>query len=284
MIDLHTHSNCSDGSMTPRELILHAKKSGLSYIALTDHDTTEGLWQAMQTGDEVGIHVISGLEISTEAESQVHILGYCIDPDSAVLQAAFEKHQLERKENFEKYLIRLAQYGFPMTREEVLAHAPSGHVGRAHYARVMMDKGYVSSVKEAFDLYLGIGMPCYIKREVMDPVQAIECVHAAGGVAFFAHPHQTKLPDDQLFALMKRLKDAGLDGIEGYYPEYTPEMGEKFRSWAKELDLMLSGGSDFHDKMKPHIQIGTGINGNLYVSDDIAKAIILRAKGNKISG
>ncbi len=274
MIDLHTHTNCSDGSMTPEELVRHAKKRGLSVIALTDHDTTDGIAGAMQTAREVGLTLIPGVEVSTEADSQVHILGFGIDPENAVLKNSFAKQQMERHINFEKYLVRFAEYGFPMTREEVLAHAPSGYVGRAHYARVMMDKGYVSSVKEAFDKYLGIGMPCYIKREVMHPKEAIRCVHAAGGVAFFAHPHQTKLPDDRLFALMKELKEAGLHGIEGYYPEYSAEMGEKFRAWAKELDLMLSGGSDFHHLMKPHIEIGTGINGNLSVPDELALYIM----------
>ena len=278
MIDLHTHSNCSDGSMTPRELVLHAKKSGLVAIALTDHDTTDGIEEALAVGAEVGITVIPGVEFSTEEVKQVHILGYCFDYRNAELQAAFAKQQAERIGNFEKYLQKFSESGFPMTKEEVLFHAPSGHVGRAHYAKVMMDKGYVSSVKEAFDRYLAIGMPLYIKREVMEPSEAISLIHKAGGLAFFAHPHQTKLPDDELFALMCRLKDAGLDGIEGYYSEYTPEMGEKFRSWAKKLDLMLSGGSDFHAEMKPHIKIGTGTDNNLCVPDELLDLIQKRTK------
>ena len=281
MIDLHTHSNCSDGSMTPSELIIHAKNSGLTAIALTDHDTTVGIKSAMEMALKVGITLIPGVEISTEAESQVHILGYFIDPENAVLQNSFVKQQNERAINFQKYIKKLNEYGFTMTAEEVLAHAPAGYVGRAHYARVMMDKGYVSSVKEAFDRYLGIGMPCYIKREVMDPVTAIENVHAAGGIAFFAHPHQTKLPDDKLYALMKRLAEAGLDGVEGYYPEYNDEMGEKFRAWAMSLGLILSGGSDFHAKMKPHIQIGRGISDNLCVPSSVLEKMIEKVQSKK---
>ena len=269
MIDLHTHSNCSDGSMTPYELVRYAKQKGLSAIALTDHDNTEGIDEALRVGKEMGIDVICGVEFSTEEIRQVHILGYFFDHENKELQDAFQKQQAERVENFEKYLKKFEEHGFPMTRQEVLAQAPSGNVGRAHYAKVMMDKGYVGSVKEAFDRYLGIGMPLYIKREVMEPKDAIVLIHRAGGLAFFAHPHQTKLDDEQLYALIKRLKDIGLDGIEGYYPEYTPEMGEKFRSWANELGLLLSGGSDFHADMKPHIEIGTGINGNLSIPDDL---------------
>ena len=123
----------------------------------------------------------------------------------------------------------------------------------------------VESVAEAFQKYLFVGAPCYVKREVMDPKEAISLIHKAGGVAFFAHPYQTKLSDEGIFNLMKELKDAGLDGIEGYYSEYTPEMGEKFRKMAEDLDLMLSGGSDFHAAMKPHIRIGSGVDGNLAV-------------------
>lgn len=269
MIDLHTHSNCSDGSMPPRELVRYAKDKGLTAIALTDHDNTEGIDEALKAGREFGIEVICGVEFSTEEIRQVHILGYFLDHKNKELQAAFQKQQAERVENFEKYLKKFEENGFPMTREEVLKKAPSGNVGRAHYAKVMMDKGYVSSVNEAFARYLSIGMPLYIKREVLEPKDAIQLIHNAGGLAFFAHPHQTKLDDEQLYSLMKRLKDAGLDGIEGYYSEYSPEMGEKFRSWAKELDLLLSGGSDFHAEMKPHIEIGTGIEGNLRIPDDL---------------
>ena len=276
MIDLHTHSNCSDGSMTPGELVLHAKKSGLTAIALTDHDNTNGIEEAVAVGKEAGITVIPGVEFSTEEARQVHVIGLFIDPNNSALQTAFQKQQAERLANFEKYLVKLNENGFHMSREEVLAYAESGNVGRAHYARVMMDKGYVSSVKEAFDKYLGIGMPLYIKRQVIEPSQAIALIHGAGGLAFFAHPHQTKLNDDELFALMCRLKEAGLDGVEGYYPEYTPEMGEKFRLYAKKLNLILSGGSDFHAEMKPHIQIGTGIQNNLYVPDELLDQILER--------
>lgn len=269
MIDLHTHSNCSDGSMSPNDLIRYAKEKGLRAIALTDHDNTKGIDEAIAVGNEIGIEVICGVEFSTEEIRQVHILGYFFDHKNQALQDAFDKQQAERAENFERYLCKFEENGFPMTKEEVLANAPSGNVGRAHYAKVMMDKGYVTSVKEAFDRYLSIGMPLYIKREVMEPKTAIRLIHGAGGLAFFAHPHQTKLNDDDLFALLVRLKHAGLDGVEGYYPEYTPEMGEKFRSWAQELGLLLSGGSDFHAQMKPHIEIGSGINGNLSVPYDL---------------
>lgn len=279
-IDLHTHSFFSDGSMSPTELLFHAKEVGLSALALTDHDTVAGIPEAERAAKENGIEFVPGVEFSTEGISQVHILGYYIDRSDASLTEAFRLQQEERKENHRAYMKVLCAHGFPMTEEEVRAVAPFGGIGRAHYARVMVNKGYVTSVQEAFDRYLGVGGPCYVKRNVMRPEEAIALIHRAGGSAFFAHPYQTKLSDEGIFQLMKQLKEAGLDGIEGYYSEYTPEMGEKFRGMAKALDLLLSGGSDYHAKMKPHIELGSGIKGNLTV--DYALLDKIREQAEKI--
>lgn len=264
-IDLHTHSDCSDGSMTPRQVVAHAAELGIAAISLTDHDTVAGFTEATEAGKEYHVEVIPGVEFSTEGRSQTHILGYGFDPDNAALQAAFAAQQAERKSSHEKYLRRLNEAGFRMTHEDVQAIAPVGGIGRAHYARVMLDKGYVSSVAEAFDRYLGVGKPLYVKRQVISPETAISLIHGAGGVAFFAHPHQTKLADAPLFDYIRSLRDAGLDGLEGYYSEYTPEMEARFQAIAGALGLALSGGSDFHAQMKPHIELGYGIAGNLCV-------------------
>lgn len=275
-IDLHTHSLFSDGSMTPEELVRAAKEAGLSAIALTDHDTVGGLARAMAEGARLGVEIVPGVELSTEGISQVHVLGYYIDKDHPALKEAFAIQQQERKRTHEKYMEKLHEHGFDISEEDVRKVAPVGSIGRAHYAKVMMEKGYVVSVAEAFQKYLFVGAPCYVKREVMTPEQGIDLIHQAGGVAFFAHPYQTKLSDEGIFDLMKQLKQAGLDGVEGYYSEYTPEMGEKFRGMAKQLGLMLSGGSDFHAAMKPHIAIGSGIANNLSVEyallEEIKKA------------
>lgn len=276
-IDLHTHSLFSDGSMTPEEVVLEAKNGGLSAIALTDHDTILGLDRAIAEGERLGVEVIPGVELSTEGISQVHVLGYYIDRTNPRLLAAFAAQQEERRRTHEAYMQKLNDYGFVITEEEVRRVAPVGGIGRAHYAKVMMEKGYVESVSEAFAKYLFVGAPCYVKREVMTPEEGIALIHEAGGVAFFAHPYQTKLDDEGIFKLMKQLKAAGLDGVEGYYSEYTPAMGEKFRQMAEDLNLLLSGGSDFHGAMKPHIQIGSGINGNLAVDYALLEKIRVRA-------
>jgi predicted metal-dependent phosphoesterase TrpH len=280
-IDLHTHSLFSDGSMTPEELVLAAKEAGLSAIALTDHDTVAGLDRAIAAGQELGVEVVPGVELSTEGISQVHILGYFIDRTHPALTESFALQQQERRRTHEAYMKKLNDYGFAITEEEVRRVAPVGSIGRAHYAKVMMEKGYVKSVPEAFAKYLFVGAPCYVKRNVMTPEQGISLIKKAGGVAFFAHPYQTKLSDGEIFDLMKQLKEAGLDGVEGYYSEYTPEMGEKFRKMATDLDLLLSGGSDFHAAMKPHIAIGSGINGTLSVDGALLERIRERAAEQK---
>lgn len=272
-IDLHTHSIYSDGSMTPEELVRHAGELEVSAIALTDHDTVNGIPEAIAAGKKYGVEVVPGVEISTEGISQIHMLGYCIDIENKEMTEAFRIQQEERKQTHLKYMALLNEAGFAMTEEEVRAVAPVGGIGRAHYAKVMMNKGYVKSVAEAFSKYLGVGGPCYIRRQVITPEEAIRLIHKAGGLAFLAHPHQTKLSDEGIFALMSSLKEAGLDGIEGYYSEYDSAMGEKFRGMAEKLGLLLSGGSDYHAVMKPHIELGSGIGGGLTVPYTVLEKI-----------
>lgn len=261
IIDLHTHSSFSDGSMTPTELIYHARDKGVCAIALTDHDTVSGLDEAALAAEKTGVELIPGVEISTESISQVHILGLFIDKSSPALLELFKAQQEERILSNQKYIKLLAEHGFPITDEEVRAVAPHGGVGRAHYARIMMDHGWVSSVAEAFDKYLGVGMPCYVKRMVISPEEAIDRIHSSGGLAFFAHPYQTKLSYSEIFDLARHLKSNGLDGIEGYYSEYSPEMHRTFMDMARDLSLLVSGGSDYHAAMKPHLEIGIGRGG-----------------------
>ena len=272
IIDLHTHSSFSDGSMTPTELVYHAKNRGVDAIALTDHDTVSGIPEAKTAAIKTGVELIDGVEISSESVSQVHMLGLYIDVNSPALLELFKAQQEERIESNKKYMQLLAKHGFPITDEEVKAVAPHGGVGRAHYAKIMMDHGWVSSVSEAFDKYLGVGMPCYVKRMVITPEEAIDRIHSAGGLAFFAHPYQTKLTYSEIFDLARHLKNNGLDGIEGYYSEYSPEMHNTFMGMAKDLSLLVSGGSDFHAKMKPHLEIGVG-RGNLQVPYSVLEKI-----------
>lgn len=263
-IDLHTHSNKSDGSMTPVELVRHAKKAGLSAISLTDHDCIDGVKEAVKEGERIGLEVVPGIEFSAKSQTETHILGYYIDIKNKDMLNALEEIKKVRVERTYETSRLLKEIGFDVSVEEVLKIAPGNIVGRAHFARIMMEKGYVSSVKEGFDLYLANGKPAYSDRQHLTASEAVKLITGAGGLAFAAHLHLMRKPDDELFLFIKELKENGLSGVEGYYTEYTPKMQEKYQNLAKSLGLLISGGTDFHAKMKPHISIGKG-HGNLKI-------------------
>lgn len=258
LIDLHTHSTCSDGSMSPRELVRYAAQKGLAAIALTDHDSVSGVEEAVDEGKRVGLEVVPAIELSVQSETETHILGYDIDIHHPLLKKALDGVMDARNTRTLNHCKKLNELGFDVTMEEAYAIAPSGIIGRAHFARIMMEKGYVSSVKEGFDKWLGVGKPAYDGTQALTAQEAVKLIKDIGGYAFVAHPHLIRISDDALRAFLIELKAYGLDGIEGYYNEYTPEMQEKFQSMAKELGLKISGGTDFHAKMKPHIEIGIG--------------------------
>lgn len=263
-IDLHTHSNMSDGSFTPAEVVRHAKANGLTAIALTDHDSIAGVREAMEEGERIGVEVIPAIELSAVSNTELHILGYFIDLENELLLSQLDRALKVRRSRTAETCQALVDLGFDVTVEEALAIAPAGLVGRAHFAKLLTEKGYTSSVKEAFDKYLSYGKPAYSNSQCLTARECIEMIEAAGGLSFAAHLHLIKLEDEPLKEFLTELKAMGLDGIEGYYTEYTEEMGNKYRNMAKELSLAVSGGTDFHAGMKPHIKIGTGF-GNMFV-------------------
>ncbi len=275
-IDLHTHSNCSDGTMTPCELVHHAKESGLSAISLTDHDCISGIGEAVSAGKELGVEVVPGIEFSVQSNTETHILGYYINPEAEAISHTLPEILRVRNERTEDTARKLCELGFNITCEEARAKAGSDLVGRAHFAKVMVEKGYVSSVKEAFENYLGSGKPAFSSKQYLTAEDAVRVIKESGGVSFIAHLHLIRLNDSDLFDFLKRMKEAGLSGIEGYYTEYEKEMHEKYMAMAKELSLAVSGGTDFHGKTKPHIKIGKGY-GELQIPysvlDEIKKLI-----------
>ncbi|MBO4896872.1 MAG: PHP domain-containing protein [Clostridia bacterium] len=258
-IDLHTHSNKSDGSMTPAELVCHAKEQGLSAVALTDHDTIDGVSEALEAGKKHGIEVVPGIEMSAKSDTELHILGYYIDINNPKFSDGLEAVRQNRKLRNKITCEKLRECGFDITEEDARAEAGGMLLGRAHFAKAMVKMGYIGSVKEAFDKYLGSGKPCFCTIQHFTAKECISVIKDAGGAAFAAHLHHLQKSDEELFEYLKELKSFGLCGIEGYYTEYTPEMQDKFMSFAKELDLCVSGGTDFHADMKPHISIGTGL-------------------------
>ncbi len=258
--------------MSPEELVAHAAQKGLSAIALTDHDTVSGVSRAVAQGIVSGIEVVPGIEFSARAKTLTHILGYYIDIDNGGIKAILDEVVESRKERNVMTAVLLRKLGFDVTVEEAAEIAPGGIIGRAHYAKLLMDKGYTSSVKESFDKYLAAGRPGYYTNQKLEAERIIEAIHSAGGVAFLAHPHQMKL-GNALEDYVKELVSYGLDGIEGYHSEYDESMRNEYQSLAARYGLMVSGGTDFHGGMKPHISIGTGINGNVCVPYGVLEII-----------
>jgi len=258
-IDLHTHTVCSDGSMTPADLVRHAKESGLSAVAVSDHDTADGVKEAMAVGNEVGIEVVPAIELSAISDTETHILGYFIDPDSEALVSAVDNIRAIRTQRIGETCEMLEKYNIHVTLGEVKAKAGGGILCRAHIAKLMTEKGYSTSPKAAFNEWLNVGCPCYSESQALTDTEAVELIRKAGGDAYLAHLHLTKKSGDDLDAFVKHLVDAGLIGIEGYYTDYTPEMAETYRNLAKKYSLKISGGTDFHGSFKPHISIGRGL-------------------------
>lgn len=259
IIDLHTHTVCSDGSMTPGELVRHAAECGLSAVAVSDHDTADGVHEAVEAGKKYGIEVIPAIELSAKSDTETHILGYFIDPDSPVLRDAVDNIRRVRTERIGETCDMLAGFGINVTLDEVKAKAGGGILCRAHIAKIMTEKGYSPSPKEAFNKWLNVGCPAYSESQALTDTEAVELIRAAGGDAYLAHLHLTKKTGDELDSFVKRLKDAGLCGIEGWYTDYTEENERDFRALAAKYGMRLSGGTDFHGAFKPHIQIGRGL-------------------------
>ena len=269
-IDLHTHSTCSDGTFLPAEVVKLAKEKGISAIALTDHDTLDGLPEAIEAGKKYGVEVITGIEFSVNADTEMHMLGLNFDIDCPHIREVLDEMIIEREKRNHIVIEKLAELGMYITIEDILAEATSRVTGRSQIAKAMMKKGYVSTLKEAFDKYLYFGRPVFVERKSLTPEEAIELIHKSGGKAFLAHLNQTDKTDEELYTVLSNLKKAGLDGIEGYYTEYTEDMNRRYRKMAADLGLLLSGGSDFHGENKAGYELGTG-KGNLRIPYELIK-------------
>ena len=278
IVDLHTHSNKSDGSLSPSELVSYAAQKGLSAIALTDHDTTDGIDEAMIAAEKEGIELIPGIEFSTEyAGRDVHIVGLYIDYKSDFFKRRLVNFVNGRTIRNREMCRRLTKHGFPVTYEELIEEFPDCVITRAHYARFMQSRGYVKTVKEAFDKYIGDGCPCFIPRKKISPMRAVEIILKAGGFPILAHPPLYHMGSDRLDKLVSSLKEAGLMGIEAIYCSYTNQDERDMRRLADRYDLLLSGGSDFHGANKPGLDLGTGY-GKLFVPEEFLDNIRKAAK------
>lgn len=268
-IDLHVHSKMSDGTLTPTEVVKLAYEKGLSAIALTDHDTVDGVEEAINAGKEYGVEVIPGVELSAEYKgSDLHILGLKVDIYNEEFARKVAVCRDSRYNRNLKMVEKLNEQGFPITWEEMLKRFGNITVTRAHFAKYLIDEGYVASKEEAFSKYLEPGRPCYVSREKVTPKEAIDMILGAGGHPILAHPMLYKMPLDRLESVIVMLKDYGLQGIEAVYSLNRPEDDSFLAKLAKRHGLYVTGGSDFHGEIKPHIALGTG-KGNLRITKSL---------------
>ncbi len=258
-IDLHVHTTASDGTMSPKEVVSLATMLGLKAIALTDHDTMDGLQEAGETAELMGISVVPGIEISSDYRGkEVHILGYFLDPDAQKLKDYMAWVRRSRRTRNEKIIEKLQKKGYSITLEQLESEFPGAVLGRPHIARKLVELGAVHSVKEAFRRYLDTGRSCYVPREYIPFVDGAKLIRDCGGVAVLAHPLQYGFTKSELEALVKAAVDAKFTGMEILYTGYTQGDIQKLYDLAEEYTLLPTGGSDFHGDNKPGVQLGSG--------------------------
>lgn len=250
--DLHCHSTCSDGTLTPAEILTLAKQRELSGLSITDHDTIAAYETAIPAAKKLGIRLGTGVEFSCEhMGTSVHILGYDYLLSAPSIKALCARHQKRRTERNRAILVNLKQHRMPIEEEELKKFGENRTIGRPHIAQLLVEKGYVSSIKDAFNRYLAEGKSCYAKGEIFTAVEAIDVIHQAEGKAFIAHPQllPKKIPIKELLALP-------FDGLECYYSLFAKETAQKWLELAKTKKLLISGGSDFHGGVKPDVALG----------------------------
>lgn len=264
-VDLHIHSNASDGTFSPAEIVHQAQVLRLGAIAITDHDTLDGAKAAREMIPRPSVEILTGIEISAESPpfyrcpGSFHILGYGIRLDDPPLNRTLTVLQEARKNRNPRIIERLREMGLPITLEEVIASVGDAQIGRPHIARVMLQKGFVASIDEAFDRYIGTHGPGYVGKYRIPCEDAVGLIRGAGGIPVLAHPGllkpDTEAPFDRMISM---LKEMGIEGIEVYYPEHSVSQTEYYSDIARRYDLMITGGSDFHGAIKPDIPLGGG--------------------------
>jgi len=242
-VDLHSHTTASDGTLGPAELVREAVRRGIRVLAVTAHDSTEGLAEAMaEAARHPPLQIVPGIEINCDIEgAEIHILGYCMDYETPWFQDFCHRQREERRARVHRMADRLAELGMPIDPEAVFAIVREGSAGRPHVAQVMLARGYVKTVREAFDKYLGSGKPAHVPRVKLTPADAVRLIRKAGGVPVIAHPGLADRDE-----LIPDLVAAGLMGIESYYSEHSAAQTAGYVQMCRDLGLVPTGGSDFH--------------------------------------
>ena len=273
-IDLHIHTTASDGTDSPRLIVQQAAQLSLRAVAVTDHDTVAGIAEAQAAGRELGVEVLPGIEISTDYRgTDAHILGYFIDPTSSALRQLTEWMVAERDSRNSAMAANMAADGIDISPEQLRRAHPDAVIGRPHMAQRLMELGLVGSVKEAFALYLGSGKKYYLPRRRIPLPEAVEIIRAAGGIASAAHPLQYGFSESGTADYLRFARGAGCAALEAYYSEHSPAQRDALLAAAEELGMAVSGGSDYHGSVKPHIALGSGINGSLNVPYSVLEGL-----------
>lgn len=282
MIDLHTHSNISDGSEPPGSIPRLAAEAGCRAVALTDHDNLRGLAEASAVAAEMGVELIPGCEVScrkpalpggARASGSTHVLCYFVEEGDGPLQDELRSLRNDRRSRNRALVERLAELGVAVDWDEVVAEAGNEEgVGRPHFARILVRHGAAEDVTDAFDRWLADDRPAYVPKARLDADQAARVARESGGVAVLAHPLSLGLDPSTLAALVGELAEAGLSGIEAYYGSYQPEQRHMLADMAKRAGLVATGGSDFHGTFKPDLSVGTG-RGDLRVPDSVLEEL-----------
>lgn len=283
-IDLHIHSTASDGSLTPAEILDHAQKLNLAAISITDHDSIDGSKEALRTGIPPSLNFVAGVEISAAhppffpGAGSFHILGYCIRLDDHTLNQALNKLREARKNRNPKIVTRLNELGFQISLEEVRQIVgQNDQLGRPHIAYTMMKKGFVASIDEAFDKFLGTAKPAYVDKKRIACADAIKMIRRAGGIAVLAHPGLLNIEDERkLEGLIQNLIKIGIRGIEVYYPEHSREQVKQYMDLSKKYNLLMTGGTDYHGSITPKIKMGSG-KGTLFIPFNLYEKLVTAA-------
>jgi predicted metal-dependent phosphoesterase TrpH len=283
-IDMHVHTTLSDGTLTPREVVRVARDAGLRAIAITDHDTVRGNQEAIDEGVRLGVEVVPGVEVSVDfVAGTMHILGYYIDLTCNSLIEVLLRIEHARHKRNEEILDKLGRLGMPLDYEAIKTVAREGPVGRPHIAQALVQKGYVASLREAFDKYLRKGAAAYAERLRFSEADAIQSIRHAGGIAVLAHPKSLSCGDpESLSTIVARLVSLGLQGVEVYYPSHSTEMERACESLAGQHRLLVTGGTDFHGAIYPEMQIGFGY-GDFFVPYSFLQDMKTRLAANRAS-
>jgi predicted metal-dependent phosphoesterase TrpH len=281
-IDLHIHSSASDGTLTPAEIVARARRLGLAAIAITDHDTLDGVHQILKDGVPQDIHFLTGVELSSAPPSHLpsrgslHLLGYGFRSDDPDLMQQLQKLQAARRNRNPRIVAKLRELGIAISMNELEPPGSTRQTGRPHIADLLVKKGVVATFDEAFERYLGNGGPAYVDKYRIDSRDAIQLIRRAGGIAVLAHPALIQpLRPWPLEDLLAELKSHGLEGVEAYYPEHSEAQTQRYLMWARRHGLVVTGGTDFHGAIKPDIEMGCA-TGRFHVPFHVYEQLVAR--------